>query len=58
MKDHFVDCCSILNVLAVGAYGEAEFWLSSGKVILIFILFGFTFFTSEFLASIDFCYKY
>lgn len=27
------------------AYGEAEFWLSGGKVILIFILFGFTFVT-------------
>ncbi|EON70067.1 hypothetical protein W97_09333 [Coniosporium apollinis CBS 100218] len=35
----------ILNVLAVGAYGESEFWLSSGKVILVFLLFGFTFFT-------------
>ncbi|KAM0420299.1 hypothetical protein ACHAPT_011960 [Fusarium lateritium] len=35
----------VLNILAVGAYGESEFWLSSGKVILIFILFGFTFFT-------------
>lgn len=23
-------------------YGEAEFWLSGGKVILIFVLFGFT----------------
>lgn len=28
--------------MAVKAYGEAEFWLSGGKVILIFILFGFT----------------
>lgn len=36
---------SILNVLAVRAYGEAEFWLSGGKVILIFILFAFTFIT-------------
>ncbi|EEU49037.1 uncharacterized protein NECHADRAFT_30847 [Fusarium vanettenii 77-13-4] len=35
----------ILNVLAVHVYGEAEFWLSSGKVLLVFILFGFTFFT-------------
>ncbi|KAM5356804.1 hypothetical protein ACJ41O_003450 [Fusarium nematophilum] len=35
----------ILNVLAVGVFGEAEFWLSIGKVILIFILFGFTFVT-------------
>lgn len=36
---------SLLNALAVGVFGEAEFWLSSGKVILIFILFGFTFVT-------------
>ncbi|KAL4864019.1 hypothetical protein BDV12DRAFT_206043 [Aspergillus spectabilis] len=34
-----------LNILAVRAYGEAEFWLSSGKVILILILFFFTFVT-------------
>ncbi|KOS43719.1 hypothetical protein ACN38_g5393 [Penicillium nordicum] len=34
-----------LNVLAVKAYGEAEFWLSGGKVILIFSLFFFTFIT-------------
>lgn len=33
---------SLLNVLAVKTYGEAEFWLSGGKVILIFMLFGFT----------------
>ncbi|KAM0721300.1 hypothetical protein Q7P37_003588 [Cladosporium fusiforme] len=33
----------LINVLAVKAYGEAEFWLSGGKVILIFVLFGFTF---------------
>ena len=32
-----------INVLAVKAYGEAEFWLSGGKVILIFSLFFFTF---------------
>jgi yeast amino acid transporter len=31
--------------LAVRAYGEAEFWLSGGKVILIFSLFFFTFIT-------------
>ncbi|KAI4717880.1 putative amino acid permease [Aureobasidium sp. EXF-10727] len=36
---------SLLNVLAVKAYGEAEFWLSGGKVILIFLLFSFTFVT-------------
>ncbi|KGO78078.1 Amino acid/polyamine transporter I [Penicillium italicum] len=35
----------ILNVLAVKAYGEAEFWLSGGKVVLIFSLFFFTFIT-------------
>lgn len=35
----------MINVLAVKAYGEAEFWLSGGKVILIFILFAFTFIT-------------
>lgn len=29
-------------MLAVRAYGEAEFWLSGGKVILIFMLFAFT----------------
>lgn len=29
-------------MLAVGVFGEAEFWLSGGKVMLIFILFGFT----------------
>ena len=31
--------------MAVEAYGEAEFWLSGGKVILIFALFFFTFIT-------------
>lgn len=31
--------------MAVDAYGEAEFWLSGGKVILIFALFFFTFIT-------------
>lgn len=36
---------SALNLLAVRGYGEAEFWLSGGKVILIFILFFFTFIT-------------
>jgi amino acid transporter len=34
-----------LNTAAVGVYGEAEFWLSGGKVLLIFILFSFTFVT-------------
>ncbi|EME49219.1 hypothetical protein DOTSEDRAFT_68095 [Dothistroma septosporum NZE10] len=36
---------AILNCLAVKAYGEAEFWLSGGKVLLIFLLFSFTFVT-------------
>ncbi|PHH92418.1 hypothetical protein CDD83_7487 [Cordyceps sp. RAO-2017] len=36
-------CYAALNILAVRGYGEAEFWLSGGKVILIFILFSFTF---------------
>uniref|UniRef100_A0A8H7TTE5 Amino acid permease/ SLC12A domain-containing protein n=1 Tax=Bionectria ochroleuca TaxID=29856 RepID=A0A8H7TTE5_BIOOC len=34
-----------INILAVRFYGEAEFWLSGGKLILIFILFAFTFVT-------------
>jgi yeast amino acid transporter len=34
-----------INILAVRAYGEAEFWLSGGKVILILALFSFTFIT-------------
>lgn len=38
-------CYALLNVLAVRAYGEAEFWLSGGKVILILLLFCFTFIT-------------
>ncbi|EXJ81650.1 hypothetical protein A1O1_07715 [Capronia coronata CBS 617.96] len=36
---------ALLNVLAVRIYGEAEFWLSGGKVILIIMLFFFTFIT-------------
>ncbi|KAF2098240.1 putative arginine permease [Rhizodiscina lignyota] len=36
---------AILNVFAVRWFGEAEFWLSSGKVLLIIILFFFTFIT-------------
>lgn len=35
----------LINLLAVGTYGEVEFWLSGGKVILIFVLFMFTFIT-------------
>jgi amino acid transporter len=38
-------CLRACNVLAVKAYGEAEFWLSGGKVILILILYAFTFVT-------------
>jgi len=33
------------NILAVKAYGEAEFWLSGGKVLLILMLYAFTFIT-------------
>ncbi|RSL75633.1 hypothetical protein CEP51_010690 [Fusarium floridanum] len=36
---------AIINVTAVRYYGEAEFWLSSGKVLLIAILYSFTFVT-------------
>lgn len=43
--DKLISPSSLLNVLAVKAYGEAEFWLSGGKVILIFMLFSFTFIT-------------
>ncbi|CAK4031872.1 amino acid permease [Lecanosticta acicola] len=35
----------LINVLAVRAYGEAEKGLSGGKVVLIFLLFAFTFVT-------------
>lgn len=42
---HFPVTNSALNLLAVRGYGEAEFWLSGGKVILIFIFFAFTFVT-------------
>ncbi|CAG8935543.1 unnamed protein product [Penicillium salamii] len=33
----------LLNVAAVKFYGESEFWLSGGKILLIFILFFFVF---------------
>ncbi|KAF5627667.1 amino acid polyamine transporter [Fusarium sp. NRRL 25303] len=36
---------ALINILAVGFYGEFEFWLSGGKILLIFILFAFTFVT-------------
>lgn len=38
-------CYSILNILAVRVFGEAEFWLCSGKVILLLMMFFFTFVT-------------
>ncbi|KAI9147100.1 amino acid permease AGP2 [Paramyrothecium foliicola] len=38
-------CYGLLNVVAVRVYGEAEFWLSGGKILLIFMLFAFTFVT-------------
>ncbi|KAK0385692.1 hypothetical protein NLU13_6869 [Sarocladium strictum] len=34
-----------INIIAVRGFGEAEFWLSGGKVILIFLLFSYTFIT-------------
>jgi len=37
----------LLNVVAVKWYGESEFWLASGKVLLIGIVFMFTFITSK-----------
>ena len=33
---------SVINILAVKFYGEAEFWLASGKVLLFLIVFLFT----------------
>ncbi|KAH8694857.1 amino acid permease/ SLC12A domain-containing protein [Talaromyces proteolyticus] len=35
----------VLNAFSVKWYGEAEFWLATGKVILILIVFLFTFIT-------------
>lgn len=35
----------LLNVVAVRYFGEAEFWLASGKLLLISIVFSFTFVT-------------
>ncbi|KIW99393.1 uncharacterized protein Z518_11381 [Rhinocladiella mackenziei CBS 650.93] len=35
----------VISVFAVRWYGEVEFWLSSGKIILVLILFCFTFIT-------------
>ncbi|OJJ42154.1 hypothetical protein ASPZODRAFT_105698 [Penicilliopsis zonata CBS 506.65] len=36
---------TLINCLVVNAYGEAEFWLSGGKIILVLALFLFTFIT-------------
>lgn len=36
---------SCLNVFAVEWYGEAEFWLATGKIALLAIVFCFTFIT-------------
>ncbi|KAF7185288.1 General amino acid permease AGP2 [Pseudocercospora fuligena] len=36
---------ALINVAAVRVFGEAEFWLSGGKIFLIVILFMFTFIT-------------
>ena len=44
-------CCAciaiygVLNVITVKYYGESEFWLALGKVLLVFILYLFTFIT-------------
>ena len=52
MSCHSLDCdvqmptdFSVLNAFTVKWYGEAEFWLASGKVLLILIVFFFTFIT-------------
>ncbi|KAI2631197.1 histidine permease [Xylaria nigripes] len=37
---------AVINIVAVKYYGEAEFWLAAGKVILILIVFFFTFITA------------
>ncbi|GAW24393.1 hypothetical protein ANO14919_139770 [Xylariales sp. No.14919] len=37
---------ALINIVAVQYYGEAEFWLASGKLILILIVFFFTFITA------------
>ncbi|EOD53019.1 putative general amino acid permease agp2 protein [Neofusicoccum parvum UCRNP2] len=36
---------AVINLFTVRWYGESEFWLSSGKLILIFMMFAFTFIT-------------
>lgn len=39
------DYSSVINLFAVKWYGESEFWLSGGKVVLIAMIFSFTFIT-------------
>ena len=41
----FPTVLSAINVAAVKVYGEAEFWFSTGKITLIFMMFFFTFIT-------------
>lgn len=41
----FASSSSIINLAAVRWYGEAEFWLSWGKLLLMGIVFAFTFVT-------------
>ncbi|KAJ6502336.1 general amino acid permease AGP2 [Mycena sanguinolenta] len=38
-------CYALLNLFAVGWYGESEFWLAAGKVVLAVGLMTFTFIT-------------
>lgn len=45
MVSHILTDTSVLNAFTVRWYGEAEFWLASGKVLLILIVFLFTFIT-------------
>ncbi|KAL4885651.1 amino acid permease/ SLC12A domain-containing protein [Aspergillus karnatakaensis] len=44
-RDDIPSWAVLINFFTVKAYGEAEFWLSGGKVILILMLFCFTFIT-------------
>lgn len=41
----FLMIYSCLNIFAVKVYGEAEFWLTTGKILLLLIVFCFTFIT-------------
>ena len=38
---------SLINVFAVEWYGECEFWLATGKIALLAMVFCFTFITSK-----------